>query len=498
MKLKYFIIPLMCQLAFGLNFSESVLVSGGVSSHNLYPDLAVSDSGDIYIVWVNTLSGGDVHFSMSTNQGQTFSQVSTVNSVLNHATTIGFSGPQVEVWGDTIHVLWTDQRDGYAHTSAYYARSIDQGVTWEETQIGHPNGVNFYPELLVDSQGILHASFHYFQSGSFAYRHIAHTFSIDGGNSWSELLIVSDYEPGEPCDCCPIDLHELPNGKIINGFRNNVDNIRDMFSMEWNPENSSWINLSPMSFDEFYISYCPTNGPSLVSQDSLLAMAYMTELNGEARIFLTVSENMGDTFPITLSMNMTSGTNIFQSHPSSAITSDGDIHILWEDSRDGGNIRYGRRGVGQSFISDISTVNDSMTTSAEIAPRLATDTNNNLYAVWVDKRLGRHIRFSSTLTPVLSTETNDLPETFTLYAPYPNPFNPVTTIQFFSGDAKMSHHQLKIFDITGQLIETLVDGTIEPGHHEIQWNASIHSSGIYFISLTKNGLSKTVKSIFVK
>jgi len=498
MKRRIFIISFICQLAFGINFSESTLISDGVTSHNLYPDMAVTDSGNIFIVWVNTHGGGDIHFIMSNDYGQTFSDISTVNSVPNYATTIGYSGPQVEVWGDTIHVLWTDQRNGYDHTSAYYARSVDQGITWEETQIGHPNGVNFYPELLMDSQGTLHASFHYFLSESFAYRHIAHTFSADGGNTWSAFSDVSDYETGEPCDCCPIDLHELPNGQLISGFRNNVSNIRDMYSTLWNPEQNSWSNLSRMSYDDFFISYCPTNGPALVSQDSTLGMAYMTEINGESRVFLSLSEGLGDTFSVVLPMEMTSETNIYQSHPAATITSNGNIHILWEDSRNGGDILYGKREIGQNYITDITTVNDSLTSSPEIAPKLGKDANDNLYAVWVDRRMGRHIRFSSTIAPDLSTKFENIPSSFKLLDPFPNPFNPITTIRFNVDVEKELFASLNVIDIRGHIVEILLNGLIESGQHEIQWDASTYSSGIFFISLTANGQTKTVKSVLVK
>ena len=505
---KYFIIILLVlswpAAVFGIEFSPSTLVSGEVTSHNFYPDMVVTDSGKIYIVWVNTQGGGDVHFTMSNDHGQTFTNFSTVNSIPNHVVTIGFSGPQVEVLNDTIHVLWSDQRNGYDHSSAFYARSIDQGLTWDETQIGYPNGVNFYPELLMDSQGILHASFHYFQSGSLVYQHMAHTFSSDGGDTWSDFNIVSDYEPGEPCDCCPIELHELPDGKIMNGFRNNENDIRDMFSMDWHPEDSTWINLSPMSYDGFYVTYCPTSGPSLVSQDSTVAMAYMSEVNGEGRIFLTLSDDLGDTFAVKITMEMASGGNFYQNHPSAVMTQDGNIHVIWEDSRNDGNILYSVLESGHSFMSGFSTVNDSVTPSQEIAPQLASDSENYLYAVWVDRRSGRHIRFSTTFPLDLSIDEEKIPASFSLSQPYPNPFNSTTTIRFsvetrhgFRAESRNAV-SLRIFDINGRLVHTLIDGFVNMGIHEIQWNASKQPNGIYFISLQVQGHTKTVKSIYLK
>ncbi|MBT3179303.1 MAG: T9SS type A sorting domain-containing protein [Candidatus Marinimicrobia bacterium] len=499
--MKYFLLflGLISQFILANEFSQSTLVSTELTAYNYYPDIEVDESGTIYIVWVNSHQGGDVHFAMSNDHGQTFTHLSRVNHVLNQATTIGFSGPQIEVLNDTIHVLWTDQRSGYSHTSAYYARSIDQGISWEESQIGHPNGVNFYPELMIDSEGIIHASFHYYQSGSFDYHHIAHTFSSDGGETWSEYSNVSDYEIGEPCDCCPIELHELPNGKIIHGFRNNNENIRDMFSTEWKSEDSTWINLAPLSYDNYFVDFCPSSGPSMVSLDSTVAMAYMAGLNGDTRVFLSLSDDLGDTFSVNIPLEISGQTDINQNHPSAVITDNGDIHMIWEDSRNGGNILYGKLEFGQTLFSDFSTVNDSATTFPEIAPKLARDSEGFLYAVWVDRRYGRQIHFSTTYPVPLSNQHKIIPDLFTLFEPYPNPFNPRTTIQF-SIQSEISHAfaLLQVLDINGRIVETLVNEKKEKGIHKIQWNASDYSSGVYFISLKIHENVKTVKTILLK
>jgi len=290
----------------------------------------------------------------------------------------------------------------------------------------------------------------------------------------------------------------------MNGFRNNENDIRDMFSMDWHPEDSTWINLSPMSYDGFYVTYCPTSGPSLVSQDSTVAMAYMSEVNGEGRIFLTLSDDLGDTFAVKITMEMASGGNFYQNHPSAVMTQDGNIHVIWEDSRNDGNILYSVLESGHSFMSGFSTVNDSITSSQEIAPQLASDSENYLYAVWVDRRSGRHIRFSTTFPLDLSIDEEKIPASFSLSQPYPNPFNSTTTIRFsvetrhgFRAESRNAV-SLRIFDINGRLVHTLIDGFVNMGIHEIQWNASKQPNGIYFISLQVQGHTKTVKSIYLK
>jgi len=94
-----------------------------------------------------------------------------------------------------------------------------------------------------------------------------------------------------------------------------------------------------------------------------------------------------------------------------------------------------------------------------------------------------------TILNSLSLISNIFPDKFELFQPFPNPFNPTTTIQF-NVPAKYTRHMisLKVFDITGSMVETLVHGTMESGQYETQWDASQHASGIYFLKM-ESGLS---------
>ncbi|MGC9361422.1 MAG: T9SS type A sorting domain-containing protein, partial [Candidatus Syntrophosphaera sp.] len=65
---------------------------------------------------------------------------------------------------------------------------------------------------------------------------------------------------------------------------------------------------------------------------------------------------------------------------------------------------------------------------------------------------------------------------------YPNPFKPTTTISFRI--EKSSHVTLKIYDTRGRLIETLVDGELNPNTYQNVWNATDVPSGVYFYRLT--------------
>jgi endonuclease I len=80
--------------------------------------------------------------------------------------------------------------------------------------------------------------------------------------------------------------------------------------------------------------------------------------------------------------------------------------------------------------------------------------------------------------------SNIFPAEFELRQPFPNPFNPTTTIQFnVPAMDRRDVISLSVFDIAGSMVETLVNGTLESGKYEIQWDASQHASGIYFLKM---------------
>jgi hypothetical protein len=93
---------------------------------------------------------------------------------------------------------------------------------------------------------------------------------------------------------------------------------------------------------------------------------------------------------------------------------------------------------------------------------------------------------------------NELPYGFSLLTVYPNPFNPTTTIRFDIPVKTVQATSLHIFDINGRLVETLFKEITEPGHHEIQWNASNHPSGIYFLQLNSGRDNAFQKIVLVK
>jgi hypothetical protein len=88
------------------------------------------------------------------------------------------------------------------------------------------------------------------------------------------------------------------------------------------------------------------------------------------------------------------------------------------------------------------------------------------------------------------------PLDYSLDQNYPNPFNPTTLIRFsVPRETKLT---LRIYDLLGRLIDTIVDNNMQAGHHTAIWNASKKASGIYFCILQTEDISKSIKLVLIK
>jgi hypothetical protein len=88
------------------------------------------------------------------------------------------------------------------------------------------------------------------------------------------------------------------------------------------------------------------------------------------------------------------------------------------------------------------------------------------------------------------------PTLCTLSQNYPNPFNPSTTIRY--GLPARSHVSLTVFNTLGQHVSTLMNGEQEAGYHEVQFNATNLSSGVYFYRLQASEYVQTKRLLLLR
>jgi photosystem II stability/assembly factor-like uncharacterized protein len=96
----------------------------------------------------------------------------------------------------------------------------------------------------------------------------------------------------------------------------------------------------------------------------------------------------------------------------------------------------------------------------------------------------------------MGNNQSEIPHGFSLSQNYPNPFNPSTTIKYTLPES--GNVSFKVFDIAGKLVTEIVNGNLQAGLHEINFNASNLSSGAYFYRIETKGFTDIKKMVLVK
>ena len=106
------------------------------------------------------------------------------------------------------------------------------------------------------------------------------------------------------------------------------------------------------------------------------------------------------------------------------------------------------------------------------------------------------INFNRVALPILNTKQNkETPYSFELFDSYPNPFNPETNIHFFAKNKTVS---ILIYNINGNIVESVISNFNTSGYHNFKWNANQHPSGVYFLKLISKNSIQTKKIMFLK
>lgn len=105
---------------------------------------------------------------------------------------------------------------------------------------------------------------------------------------------------------------------------------------------------------------------------------------------------------------------------------------------------------------------------------------------------------SNITTPITSLEENnsEIVNDFQLYQNYPNPFNPITSLQYAISSKQFI--TLKVYDVLGNEVKTLVKEEKPVGKYEVDFNATYLPSGVYFYRLQAGNFSQTKKMILLK
>jgi hypothetical protein len=96
----------------------------------------------------------------------------------------------------------------------------------------------------------------------------------------------------------------------------------------------------------------------------------------------------------------------------------------------------------------------------------------------------------------IEDDPHQKPDIFKLYQNYPNPFNPTTTINY---ELPITNYvELSIFNYLGQKVATLISEVQNTGYHQVEWDASKFSSGVYYYQIKAGEFFATRKMLLIK
>jgi Secretion system C-terminal sorting domain len=448
----------------GTTWDNSRLLPPYNSFYQLASDRAVcvDTSGNFYVSTISlniARTNLTVIVYKSTNQGLTFDNAFSVSP---HTDSGYFYDDKDYIacdlvpgspYRNNLYVAWASGDSGHV-----ISRSTNGGINWSNRVILPWGGIGILP--IVGAEGEVYVTWIGFGSGAIG---IYVTKSTNGGLNFSSPVLIDTVQFGSYLARLPsmaADISDGPrNGYVYAVWSNRAltEQDEDIF---FSASSDRGINWSPRK---------------RVNNDSLY--------NGKKQYWPWISVNeLGNIFIIFYDTRNTPSLQIIEAY-----------------------LAYSTNG-GQTFINEVISTQQSPTNfpNSEIrfGDYIGIDVwGGRIVPVWTDERAGG---FNQEIYTALIVDTligikpiaGEIPAEFRLYQNYPNPFNPGTKIKFEIPERCAVN--LKIYDVLGREVETLVSESLKPGTYEIKWNGSRYSSGIYFYSLKTEVFAETKKMILVK
>lgn len=439
----------------GVNF----MVNNHMAGDQRYPSVAFDASGNFIVVWQDTREGNrDIYTQMFDASGDTLGSNFKVNDDKG-------TKPQIEPEADfsaKIIVVWEDERFDVGDV---FAQILDRSCVPQDTNFKVNDDTNGFSQLRSD---------------------------IASSAEGHSIVVWQDKREGN----YDIYAHRLDSSGSSLGcnFKVNDD-----------------IGTSLQNFPK-------------VASDSVgnFVVVWQDKRDGDEDIYAQIYDSTGIRYGQNLRVNDDPG-NAYQGHPDVDMDRDGNFVVTWVDRRNEDRDIYAQRyGSDSNPVGENFRVNSDTGTVEQSEPAVGFD-GDRIYFAWIDTRNGDSDIFAKIVdwewTDVTEIEIENDLSTSALLQNYPNPFNSYTTIRFTANgpipttpkpvDGYWSlvdrpiHTTLRIYNIKGQSVKTLVDADLGPGAYQVIWdgrdkNGTEVATGIYFCKLRIEEYAETKKMLLLK
>jgi len=310
----FLLLIVSCQDQNSAKFKVKQLVSEA-NDHSLTPNLFTSDNGDVYLSWLEKNDDAvQFKFSMfNENIWNTPKLISEGNNwFVNWA-----DFPSLIANNKTLSAHWLQKKaEGTYDYDVRITQSKDSGSSWSDSFIPHSDGVaaehGFVSMLALPNDQNFATWLDGRNTKSSHGENNDHggegAMTVRGGIFNSSGEMIEDWElDNRTCDCCQTTAALTRDGIIVAYRDRSEDEVRDIYVTK--RVNGNWSTPTPVFNDNWEISGCPVNGPSIAANEERVAISWFTAANGYPEVKMAISTDAGISFgtPKIISQGKTTG-----------------------------------------------------------------------------------------------------------------------------------------------------------------------------------------------
>jgi len=440
----------------------------------------VASAGDtLHVVWEDNRDGNyEIYYKRSTDAGLSWN----IDTRLTDNSGNSYSSCIV-LTGQLVHVVWQEFSDG--NPEIYYKRSTNGGSVWEpDTRLTDNSGISGYACITASGLAV-NVVWEDDRDGNFE---IYFKRSTDGGSSWNEDIRLTNNNSGSRAPSVSFESSAL---HVV--FSDNRVGNYEIYYKRSDDGGLIWSTDTQL-----------TNNPAISSSPCISASGSGVNIVWcDLRIFppeiyYKRSDNGGFSWGEDIRLTNNSAISNYPNIKASGL----NIHLVWNDNRDGNYEIYYKHSGNEGLSWGIDTRLTNNTFDSYFPSVTASGKAVNV--VWYDNRDGNneiYFKHNPSGNSIGITKVgNIVPNGFSLSQNNPNPFNLVTRIRFSIPVLQGSSIpvSLNIYDIIGRNIQIITDKNLLPGEYESEFNGAEFSSGIYFYRLTSGNFTSAKKMILLK
>lgn len=451
----------------GINWSSPIDVGVGATHNNIYPRLTLTNNDIPLVVWEDN-SPAKVYSSRK--NGATFDTPIAINNSGISPWVANWSGAEVSSSGDTAFIVFTSMP--VLSGKAYAVRSIDGGISYSDTvRIDQVVGqLPSFPSVVVMPGGNPIVNYMSSDAGTMLNTEYTVSKSIDGGLTF--LPSVTPVNPGNVCECCPGTMAISGNTQVLL-YRNNITDLRDMWASFSTDASISFPISTEIDTTNWFITSCPSSGPSGVIAGDSLVYTWMSDATGDSRIYIG-----------TMNINDQQMGQHRQIYPVGSSTQNNPVIAGKGDTL--GLVWLGYNGTSQEVLftcsftgaAGLGNVIDTLTkglSGHQSRPDIAF--NNGKFHIVYSNSVGTQVKYVEG-TYVTNLSVDEITNNGTTIEVYPNPSRDKISFKV-KGDYRNSDEQINFYNSIGQKVGSNILGMDSSCSMDVSdWNA-----GIYFCTI---------------